>query len=81
MRAAAARDEQQRGAARADLPQLRPVVPLMVDARHRERREALASDLDDDAVGVRLRFGDEPGECQGDSVAHVSPGEPAAPAP
>ena len=46
--------------------------------RDRERAEALPPQLDDQAVGVRLRLRDYPGERQcDDSVMDVSPGEPA----
>ena len=59
-------------------PQLGPVAPLMLDAGHRERVEPLPPQLDDHAVGMRLRLGDDPGERQcDDSVTDVSPGEPA----
>ena len=63
MRAAAARlvTNSTRGAGGADAPQLGPVAPLMLDAGNRERAEALPTQLNDQAVGVRLRLGDDPG--------------------
>jgi hypothetical protein len=63
-RGRAARDEQQRRACRADASKLRPVMPLMFDARDGERAEALPPQLDDQAVGMRLRLRDYPGERQ-----------------
>jgi len=50
----------------------------MFDARDRQRAEALPPQLDDQAVGMRLRLRDYPGKCQcNDSVMDVSAGEPA----
>jgi hypothetical protein len=57
-------DEEQRRAVGADAAQLGPVVPLMFDARQRERTESLPAQLDRDAIGVRLRFRDDPGVWQ-----------------
>ena len=74
----AARDEQQRRAGGADAPQLGPVAPLVLDAGNRERAQALPTQLDHQAVGVRLRLGDDPGvrQCD-DSVMDVSPARTA----
>jgi hypothetical protein len=50
----------------------------MFDARDRQRAETLPPQLDDQAVGMRLRLRDYPGKRQcNNSVMDVSPGEPA----
>jgi len=77
-RGRAAGDEQQRRAARAYLPELGPVAPLVLDAARGQCLEALPAQLDDHAVGMRLRLGDDPGVLQcNDSVTDVSPEEPS----
>ena len=64
--------EQHGGPLSAHAPQLRPVAPLVFDARNRERIEALPPQLDDHAVGMWLGLGDDPGVGHCDSAADVS---------